>query len=95
MQAYKVMFFSPILDSNGVYEGDKLEEKTIRAKTLRHAKLIASRLFPTRGRWQACLSFDSRTRTWHYNNQHLKTVDILNDDRLYLMPIYDEETHNQ
>lgn len=80
MQAYKVMFFS----------NDKQCKRTIRVKTLRHAKLIASRLFPTRGRWQRCYSFDSRTRTWHANNQHLKTVDILNDDRLYLMPIYDK-----
>ncbi|MDE0316657.1 MAG: hypothetical protein OXM61_17360 [Candidatus Poribacteria bacterium] len=80
MQAYKIMFFTNANHS----------ERTIRAKTLRHAKLIASRLFPTRGRWQRCYSFDSKTRKWYANNQHLKTVDILNGDRLYLMPIYDK-----
>lgn len=83
MATYTAIFIS----SDG-----KKSEKTIESQTLRGAKSIASRIFPTRGRWQKCLSFDATTREWYYNNQHLKTDDILKDSRLYLMPIENKGT---
>ena len=65
------------------------KEKVIEANSVRGAKMQASMLFPTAGRWNECHEFNENNELVK-NGQHCKgTAKMIGHDRLYVVP-FDE-----